>query len=136
MIKAPNNNNTIVGKPAADIAKDFTKKWHPCVKSLFNHMQESEAAFWKIKCSDPKGVPEWPDDPRITLMGDAVHAMTPADGNEANTVIKDAALLCRLLAEAGGFKEGMTGVREGDARLCTRESAVWSEIGRFNAHHR
>jgi 2-polyprenyl-6-methoxyphenol hydroxylase-like FAD-dependent oxidoreductase len=105
VIKAPNDDYTITGKPAADLAKDLTKHWHPRVKPLFDNMDESDAAFWKITCSSPNGVPEWPNDPRVTLIGDAVHAMTPAGGNGANTAVRDSALLGRLLAEAGGYKE-------------------------------
>ncbi|KAF2022538.1 FAD/NAD(P)-binding domain-containing protein [Setomelanomma holmii] len=108
VITAPNDDFSIIGKPAADIAKELTKQWHPRVKPLFDNMQESEAAFWKITCSDPNGVPEWPNEPRVTLIGDAVHAMTPAGGNGANTAVKDSALLGRLLAEAGGYRDGLT----------------------------
>jgi 2-polyprenyl-6-methoxyphenol hydroxylase-like FAD-dependent oxidoreductase len=117
VIKAPNDNYTITGKPAADLAKNLTKHWHPRVKPLFDTMQESEAAFWKITCSSPEGVPDWPNDPRVTLIGDAVHAMTPAGGNGANTAVRDSALLGRLLAEAGGFREGVTAAYERQMRV-------------------
>lgn len=108
VVTAPNDNYAIVGKIAADIAKDLTKHWNPRVKPLFDNMLESDAAFWKITCSSPEGVPEWPNDPRVTVIGDAVHAMTPAGGNGANTAVRDSALLGQLLAEAGGYKEGLT----------------------------
>jgi 2-polyprenyl-6-methoxyphenol hydroxylase-like FAD-dependent oxidoreductase len=117
VINAPNDNYTIIGKPAADIAKNLTKHWHPRVKPLFDNMQESEAAFWKITCSSPEGIPEWPNDPRVTLIGDAVHAMTPAGGNGANTAVKDSALLGRLLAEAGGYEDGLTDKYEKEMRV-------------------
>jgi 2-polyprenyl-6-methoxyphenol hydroxylase-like FAD-dependent oxidoreductase len=117
VIKAPNDDYTITGKPAADLAKDLTKHWHPRVKPLFDNMDESDAAFWKITCSSPNGVPEWPNDPRVTLIGDAVHAMTPAGGNGANTAVRDSALLGRLLAEAGGYKEGLTEAYEKEMRV-------------------
>jgi 2-polyprenyl-6-methoxyphenol hydroxylase-like FAD-dependent oxidoreductase len=136
VINPPNEDYTIYGKPAADIAKvsnahagaacettfaDFlpqslTARWHPRVKPLFDTMSESDAAFWKITCSDPEGIPEWPNQPRVTVIGDAVHAMTPAGGNGANTAMRDSALLGRLLAEAGGFKEGVTGAYEKEMR--------------------
>ena len=83
VVKAPNDNFAILGKPAADIAKSLTAHWHARVKPLFDNMVEDEAAFWKITCSSPEGVPEWPNEPRITVLGDAVHAMTPAGGNGA-----------------------------------------------------
>lgn len=72
VISPPNDNYTITGKPVADIAKDLTKNWHSRVKPLFDNMDESEAAFWKLTCSSPNGIPEWPNDPRVTLIGDAV----------------------------------------------------------------
>jgi 2-polyprenyl-6-methoxyphenol hydroxylase-like FAD-dependent oxidoreductase len=122
VVKAPNDNYTIVGKPAADIAKELTKNWHPRVKPLFDNMQESEAAFWKITCSSPDGVPEWPNDPRVTLIGDAVHAMTPAGGNGANTAVRDSAFLGDLLVEAGGYKEGISAAYEKEMRVYASEA--------------
>jgi 2-polyprenyl-6-methoxyphenol hydroxylase-like FAD-dependent oxidoreductase len=100
VLKAPNDDDTITGPLAAQIAKSLTSHWHERVKPLFDNMIESEAAFWKITCSSPEGVPEWPNDSRVTLVGDAVHAMTPAGGNGANTAVRDSALLGRLIAEA------------------------------------
>jgi 2-polyprenyl-6-methoxyphenol hydroxylase-like FAD-dependent oxidoreductase len=35
----------------------------------------------------------------VTLLGDAVHTMTPGHGVGANTALRDAALLCRALTE-------------------------------------
>ncbi|EAT76192.1 hypothetical protein HBH56_247920 [Parastagonospora nodorum] len=136
MVKAPNDNYTITGKPAADIAKALTKNWHPRVKPLFDNMQESEAAFWKITCSSPDGVPEWPSDPRVTVVGDAVHAMTPAGGNGANTAVRDAALLGRLLAESGGYKAGLTEAYEKEMRVYASEAVKQSyaqATGQFGA---
>ena len=114
VIKAPNDNYTITCTPAAQIAKSLTSHWHERVKPLFDNMVESEAAFWKITCSSPKGVPEWANDPRVTVVGDAVHAMTPAGGNGANTAVRDSALLGRLIAEAWDRGDGdrWTGVTE------------------------
>ena len=116
-IKAPNDDYTIVGKTAADLAKSLTKNWHPRFKPLLDEMTESEAAFWKITCSTPSGVPDWPNNPRVTLIGDAVHSMTPAGGIGANTAVQDSAVLGRLLREAGGYKEGITAEYEKQMRV-------------------
>lgn len=132
VIKAPNDDYAIVGKPAADIAKNLTKNWHSRLQPLFVNMQENEAAFWKITCSDPKGVPEWPNDPRVTLIGDAVHAMTPAGGNGANTAVRDVALLSKLLADAGGFEEGLTERYEKEMRVYGSEMVKLS-FGQISA---
>jgi 2-polyprenyl-6-methoxyphenol hydroxylase-like FAD-dependent oxidoreductase len=36
----------------------------------------------------------------VTLIGDAVHTMTPGRGVGANTALRDASLLCRMLVAA------------------------------------
>jgi 2-polyprenyl-6-methoxyphenol hydroxylase-like FAD-dependent oxidoreductase len=125
-IKAPNDDYTTIGRPAAEIAKDFTANWHPRLKPLFDEMNVSEAAFWKITCSTPTGVPEWPNEPRVTVIGDASHSMTPAGGIGANTAVRDSALLGRLLAEAGGYKDGVTTDYERGMRVYASEAVKTS----------
>jgi 2-polyprenyl-6-methoxyphenol hydroxylase-like FAD-dependent oxidoreductase len=117
VVKAPNDDYAIIGNNAADLAKELTKDWHPRFKPLFEQMNTKEAAFWKITCSTPSGVPEWRNQPRVTLIGDAVHSMTPAGGIGANTAVRDSALLGRSLGEAGGFAPGVTEAYEKGMRV-------------------
>ncbi|KAF4455805.1 Zeaxanthin epoxidase, chloroplastic [Fusarium austroafricanum] len=117
VIRAPNDNYSIVGKEAADIARSISQDWHSKFKPLFDNMDESEAAFWKITCSTPSGVPEWKNEPRVTVIGDAAHSMTPAGGIGANTAVQDSALLGRLLREAGGYSPGVTAAYEKEMRI-------------------
>lgn len=72
------DSDVMIGDPAAKIAKSLTAEWHPRLKPLFDRMVDTEAAFWKITCSTPSGVKQWQNEPRVTLIGDAVHSMTPA----------------------------------------------------------
>ncbi|KAK5658666.1 hypothetical protein OQA88_2062 [Cercophora sp. LCS_1] len=134
VIRAPNDDYSIVGKKAADLAKELTKDWHPRFKPLFEQMDEEEAAFWKITCSTPSGVPEWPNEPRVTVIGDAVHSMTPAGGIGANTAVRDSALLGRLLREAGGYKPGVTAAYEKEMRVYGSEAvhiSYTTAVGQF-----
>ncbi|KAH6603131.1 hypothetical protein Trco_007906 [Trichoderma cornu-damae] len=133
VIQAPNNDYAIVGKQAADIAKSLTKNWHLRFKPLFDEMNESEAAFWKITCSTPSGVPEWPNEPRVTVIGDAVHSMTPAGGIGANTAVQDSALLGKLLREAGGYKPGVTAAYEQEMRVYASKAVHQSYTTAMNA---
>lgn len=126
VIKAPNDDYTVVGKTAADLAKSLTAGWDKRFKPLFENLVESEAAFWKITCSTPSGVPEWPNNPRVTVIGDAAHSMTPAGGIGANTAVRDSALLGRLLGEAGGSKEGVTAAYEKEMRVYASEAVKTS----------
>ncbi len=129
VISAPNDNYSLIGTPAAQIAKALTANWHPRLRPLFEEMNESEAAFWKITCSTPTGVPEWRNEARITAIGDAVHSMTPAGGIGANTALRDSALLGRLLAEAGGFEDGVTAAYERGMRVYASEAVRTSYEG-------
>ncbi|ETS78147.1 hypothetical protein PFICI_10209 [Pestalotiopsis fici W106-1] len=132
-IKAPNDDYAIVGKTAADLAKNLTRDWDARFKPLFDQMNESEAAFWKITCSTPTGVPEWPNEPRVTVIGDAAHSMTPAGGIGANTAVQDSALLGRLLREAGGYAEGVTAAYEKGMRVYA-SAAVAKSYGLATTH--
>ncbi|KAI1388158.1 putative zeaxanthin epoxidase, chloroplastic [Hypoxylon trugodes] len=122
VIKPPNDDFAIIGRPAAEIAKSLSSNWHARLKPLFDHMDESEAAFWKITCSTPSGVPEWKNEPRVTVIGDAAHSMTPAGGIGANTGVRDSDLLGRLLGEAGGYKDGVTLTYEREMRVYASEA--------------
>jgi 2-polyprenyl-6-methoxyphenol hydroxylase-like FAD-dependent oxidoreductase len=42
--------------------------------------------------------------------------MTPAGGNGANTAMRDSALLTKLLAQAGGYADGVTAAYETEMR--------------------
>jgi 2-polyprenyl-6-methoxyphenol hydroxylase-like FAD-dependent oxidoreductase len=132
VIRAPNDDDAMIGAPAAEIAKALTKDWHPRIKSLFEEMTISEAAFWKITVSTPSGVPEWENVPRVTVVGDAAHSMTPAGGIGANTAVRDSALLGRLLTEAGGYREGVTAAYEKEMRVYASEAVQASYAGAKN----
>jgi 2-polyprenyl-6-methoxyphenol hydroxylase-like FAD-dependent oxidoreductase len=62
----------------------------------------------RIRTSPP--VPPWPPS-RVTVLGDAIHAMSPARGSGANTALQDAALLCRMLTGAAGNGAAGNGAR-------------------------
>jgi 2-polyprenyl-6-methoxyphenol hydroxylase-like FAD-dependent oxidoreductase len=123
---APNDDFSVTGKPAADLSRQLTARWHDRLRPIFEAQIDDEAAFLKMSTSSPGGVPEWNNEPRITVIGDAVHAMTPAGGVGANTALKDAALLGRLLADAGGWKERLTAEYEREMRAYASASVKMS----------
>jgi 2-polyprenyl-6-methoxyphenol hydroxylase-like FAD-dependent oxidoreductase len=117
VIEAPGGDWTLIGEAAASLAKELSKNWALKVRRLMDDMIEEDAAFWKFTCSSPSGVPVWENEKRVTLVGDAVHSMTPAGGNGANTAVRDSELLGRLIVEAGGWKEGLTREYERQMRV-------------------
>ena len=113
---APNDDFSVTGKPAAALSRQLTTRWHDRLRPIFEQQIDDEAVFLKMATSSPDGVPEWDNEPRVTAIGDAVHAMTPAGGVGANTALRDAALLGRLLAGAGGWNTGLTAEYEREMR--------------------
>ncbi|HMH35463.1 MAG TPA: FAD-dependent monooxygenase [Streptosporangiaceae bacterium] len=75
------------------------RSWHPDLRALHARAAADETFLVKIRTSPP--VPPWPPS-RVTVLGDAIHAMSPARGSGANTALQDAALLCRLLTGTAG----------------------------------
>ena len=81
------------------LSAKLTRTWHPDLRALLAAAVVDDTFLVRIRTSRP--VPPWPPS-RITVLGDAIHAMSPARGSGANTALQDAALLCRTLTEGGG----------------------------------
>jgi 2-polyprenyl-6-methoxyphenol hydroxylase-like FAD-dependent oxidoreductase len=83
------------------LSAGLIRTWHPDLRALHAAADVEETFAIRIRTS-PAG-PAWPPS-RVTLLGDAIHAMSPARGSGANTALQDAALLSRLLGT--GAAEG------------------------------
>ena len=80
-----------------ELAMRLTRSWHTDLRALVERA-DTEATFGvRIRASRP--VPGWTPGP-VTVLGDAIHAMSPARGSGANTALRDAAVLTRSLRAA------------------------------------
>jgi 2-polyprenyl-6-methoxyphenol hydroxylase-like FAD-dependent oxidoreductase len=75
------------------------RTWHPDLRALHARAAVDETFLVRI-CTSPPIPPRPPS--RVTVLGDAIHAMSPARGSGANTALQDAALLCRTLTGPAG----------------------------------
>jgi 2-polyprenyl-6-methoxyphenol hydroxylase-like FAD-dependent oxidoreductase len=92
-----------------------TGNWHPNLRKLFELSDPGAAFAMRIATSSP--VIPWPAT-NITLLGDAIHTMTPGQGVGANTALRDAALLCHeLTAAARGEKTLLKAVGDYEAEM-------------------
>jgi 2-polyprenyl-6-methoxyphenol hydroxylase-like FAD-dependent oxidoreductase len=85
------------GEDLIRLVLDMTPGWHPNMRRLFGLADPGSCFPITIRTSVP--VQPWQPS-SITLLGDAIHTMTPGQGVGANTALRDAALLCRQLVAA------------------------------------
>jgi 2-polyprenyl-6-methoxyphenol hydroxylase-like FAD-dependent oxidoreductase len=76
------------------IAKELTAGWAADFRRFMELTDVSTVFSIEIRTSVP--LDPWATS-NVTLLGDAVHTMTPGRGVGANTALRDAALLCRQL---------------------------------------
>ncbi|MBE3008183.1 FAD-dependent monooxygenase [Microbispora sp. NEAU-D428] len=88
-------------EPSAAALHEFVKRriatWHPNLVALVAAAEVAQTFCVAISSSVPVG-PWRPSN--VTVLGDAVHAMSPAQGSGANCALLDAAVLCRALSGA------------------------------------
>ena len=90
----------LAGMPPAglhELSGRLISGWHPDLRALHALADVDETFLVRIRTSPP--IPPWPPS-RVTVLGDAIHAMSPARGSGANTALRDAALLARTLTSA------------------------------------
>ncbi|WQF82951.1 Putative FAD-binding domain, FAD/NAD(P)-binding domain superfamily [Colletotrichum destructivum] len=114
---------------AARLSLAVTEEWHPSLRSVFELQDTRQATFVPIISSVPD-IPAWEPSAVVTLLGDAIHPMSPCGGVGAQTAICDAAALAKVLDEARGSPSaGDVGRFEEGMRRRARGSIVQSEIG-------
>jgi salicylate hydroxylase len=85
------------GTALRQVVAEMMTGWHPHLRQLISEADPSTILFTPIQTSLP--IEHW-QTKQVTLIGDAIHSMTPARGIGANTALRDAALLGRNLAAA------------------------------------
>ncbi|WP_426512989.1 FAD-dependent oxidoreductase [Dactylosporangium sp. McL0621] len=80
------------------VASTAIQSWHTNLRALLAKAAVEETFFVRVRSSER--VPAWTPS-RVTLLGDAIHAMSPARGSGANTALLDAVNLCAALTAGG-----------------------------------
>jgi 2-polyprenyl-6-methoxyphenol hydroxylase-like FAD-dependent oxidoreductase len=113
--KLPADVMELSGKELIQVVADSTPNWHENYRSLWNLADPGSCFAIKIRTSEP--VDRW-DPSTITLLGDAIHTMTPGQGVGANTALRDAALLtAELTAAARGEKDLRAAIGDYEAEM-------------------
>lgn len=111
----PGDPTSLRGQEVKDFALRLTDGWHPHLRRILELADPRSAFPVRIATSVP--IEPW-QTTNITLLGDAVHTMTPGQGVGANTALRDAMLLCReLTAVQAGRKKLLEGIRDYEAEM-------------------
>jgi len=95
--KYPTDVMRLRGADLVDVVLEMTPNWHPNYRELFTLTDTTTCFPINIMTSRP--IRQW-ETTQITLIGDAIHTMTPGRGIGANTALRDAALLTKNLSAA------------------------------------
>ncbi|KWV59313.1 hypothetical protein AS156_32140 [Bradyrhizobium macuxiense] len=83
------------GEGLKDVVRARMQDWHPSLRRLVDMADPSTVSAFAVKTSVP--IAPW-NTRNVTLLGDALHNMTPFRGIGANTALRGAALLRRTLS--------------------------------------
>jgi 2-polyprenyl-6-methoxyphenol hydroxylase-like FAD-dependent oxidoreductase len=86
-------------------AFDLVTGWHPAVRRLI--AEADVAATFPIRVTSARPVQPW-STATVTLLGDAIHTMSPGRGDGANVALKDARILRRALLEVAAGRAPLT----------------------------
>jgi 2-polyprenyl-6-methoxyphenol hydroxylase-like FAD-dependent oxidoreductase len=114
----------------------FKKEWQPSLRSL-SEMQGVNTLYAVNMVSSKPDLPMWKIDSRLTLVGDAMHAMSLSGGSGGLTTVQDMADLCDTLAIAAVGKaevdymkwEHCLQVSEDKTRTRAKTAPEWSFQG-------
>ena len=99
----PADTETQSGDRLQSLVLDRTTDWAPALRELIGGSDPATVNAIRVRSATP--VKPWSTG-RVTLLGDAIHNMTPMAGIGANTALRDADLLRRqLIAVASGEQD-------------------------------
>ena len=84
----------LTGVELQRLVQSFIEDWHPSIRALVRASDPDEICSIPTRTAIPLPYSETTN---ITLLGDAIHAMSPSGGSGANIALRDAALLCQKL---------------------------------------
>ena len=95
---------------ATKLAQSLTSNWHPCFRCLFDDANEGQTSVFRVVSAHPP-LPSWEHSlAPVTLVGDAIHPMSPTAALGATSALHDSGELVRVLAQRG-LGNGIEGLR-------------------------
>lgn len=119
-----------------ELVTENIQTWHPALRELVSGTDPATITSIPIRTAVP--VPPW-QTTNVTLLGDAIHSMTPLRGVGANIALRDAALLTHHLCAAACGGDLLSAVRSYESEMvgygfrAVRDS--WTAARRFTSEN-
>ncbi|KAL6721991.1 hypothetical protein ACLMJK_001096 [Lecanora helva] len=110
----------------AALARRTTSHWHSSFHALFDLQDTIQTSMIRI-ISAPIDIPDWEASNKVTLIGDAVHVMSPTSGVGAATALRDAAKLGSSLAGQTDQEKALLDY-EGTMRAWASDAIMRSQV--------
>jgi 2-polyprenyl-6-methoxyphenol hydroxylase-like FAD-dependent oxidoreductase len=111
----PADPSAMSGEEMQRLGLELTRHWHPLFGELIRRTQPAAISSVGVRTSVTP--PPW-ESSNVTLLGDAIHTMTPGRGAGVNTALRDAALLGKLLIAANeGRKPAVQAIHEYETEM-------------------
>lgn len=94
------------GEEAAGLALKVTECWDPSIRALLHLQDRRQSALCRVLSARPD-IAAWEPSSSVTLVGDAIHAMSPCGGVGAVTALMDAGALASAIIEKGVSRESI-----------------------------
>ena len=83
------------------LALEITSQWHPSIRSLLELQDQSLTSGMRVYLASPEIV-AWKPSTHITMLGDAIHLMSPSGGVGAVAAPSGAVTLAQIIADGQG----------------------------------
>ncbi|MFD9962715.1 FAD-dependent oxidoreductase [Amycolatopsis sp. NPDC058986] len=111
----PENFMDLDGPALHRILRERTASWHRDLRTLFELVDTTTCFPLNIRTTEP--VAPW-ETTNVTLIGDAIHTMTPGLGVGANTALRDARILGEnLVAARDSGRSALDAIRDYEERM-------------------
>ncbi len=111
----PSGTERLSGEDLQALVLERTSDWAPALRELIGGSDPATVNAIRVRSATP--VDPWPTG-RVSLLGDAIHNMTPMAGIGANTALRDADLLRRQLIDvASGKRDLVPALHEYEERM-------------------
>jgi 2-polyprenyl-6-methoxyphenol hydroxylase-like FAD-dependent oxidoreductase len=117
----------------AELANSLVSHWDSSLRPLIEDQDPNVTGVFRLLSSDPTSLKQpWEPSSRITVIGDAAHAMMPSTASGAVTALRDADALSTLIRDQGVSKQVIAKYESEMREYASEAVALSAKIGEMS----